>query len=110
MKFYHYEKPVSPLAKWRRQKEVSQKRLAFKLGVSRATIAMIEIGQRSPSLSLMMRISDFTHEEVTAGDFDLYFRALANAIAAEEHAQNDYRRLGGKQKREEMRNELSSSD
>lgn len=47
------------LAKLRKENKITQKELAMKLGVSRGTIGMYEIGQRDPDTETISKIADF---------------------------------------------------
>lgn len=49
---------------WRAKKDITQKELSKKVGVSRQTINAIETGRYDPSLELALKISNYFNTEV----------------------------------------------
>lgn len=47
------------LKELRKNKDLSQSQLASKLGISKSTISMLEVGSRKPSWELLEQIADF---------------------------------------------------
>lgn len=43
----------------RKSKDLSQSQLASRLGISKSTVSMLEVGSRKPSWELMEQIADF---------------------------------------------------
>lgn len=48
----------------RQKRRITQKELAFALGVSRQTISILERGDYVPSLSIALRASAYFHEPI----------------------------------------------
>lgn len=65
------------LTTWRKSQKMTQDELATKLGISRWFVNRLEIGERTPSLDLALKIQEMSRSAVKPSDFTKKERAQA---------------------------------